>query len=113
MINTTYGGVIGASRDFLLAPGGGGIMGLSLGHNSNCDGDYTCLPPVLDDVVAQKGLKDMYGLCAYDGHGALVLGGNNNRLYQGDIRRVPIVPTPLPHLIVNVKVRGFVTHTKA
>jgi hypothetical protein len=46
------------------APRGGGIMGLSFGNYALCDDEFSCFPPLLDDLVTQMGYPDKFAICA-------------------------------------------------
>ena len=35
-----------------------GIMGMSFGNYALCDAEFSCFPPLIDDVVSQLGLPD-------------------------------------------------------
>jgi hypothetical protein len=39
-------------------PRGGGIMGLAFGGYSLCPAEFTCFPPVIDDLIQQKAMDN-------------------------------------------------------
>lgn len=39
-------------------------MGLSFGNYSLCDDEFSCFPPLLDDLVAQMNYQDKFAICA-------------------------------------------------
>jgi len=63
VVNSTFGGIMAATEDFYESPKGGGIMGLSFKSSDLCDSEYTCFPPLLDDLVKQAGLENRFALC--------------------------------------------------
>ncbi len=100
--NSTFGGIIRASDNFFEAPRGGGIMGLSFGGYSLCDSEFSCFPPLLDDIVRQCGLDDKFTVCAHGDDAVLILGGGDSRLYEGNVTYAPLQP-PFGFYWVDVK----------
>lgn len=39
-------------------------MGLSFGNYALCDDEFSCFPPLLDDLVGQMGYQDKFAICA-------------------------------------------------
>lgn len=35
-------------------------MGMAFGNYALCDAEFSCFPPLFDDIVAQTGLPDKY-----------------------------------------------------
>ncbi|GAB5034025.1 aspartyl protease [Nannochloropsis oceanica] len=100
--NSTFGGIIRASDNFFEAPRGGGIMGLSFGGYSLCDSEFSCFPPLLDDIVRQCHLDDKFTVCAHGDDAVLILGGGDSRLYEGNVTYAPLQP-PFGFYWVDVK----------
>jgi hypothetical protein len=100
--NSTFGGIIRASDNFFEAPRGGGIMGLSFGDYALCDSEFSCFPPLLDDLVRQCQLRDMFAMCASGDDGALILGGGDARFHEGEVVYAPLQP-PFGFYWVDVK----------
>lgn len=102
MVTSTYGGITAASDHFYEAPRGGGIMGLSFGDYALCDNEFSCFPPLLDDVVKQNGLDNRFAVCANGEDAKLILGGGDDSLYMGPLMKVPLVP-PYAFYFINVQ----------
>jgi len=100
--NSTFGGIIRASDNFFEAPRGGGIMGLSFGDYSLCDSEFSCFPPLFDDIVRQCGLEDKFAVCAHGEDAVLILGGGDRRFYEGPVTYAPLQP-PFGFYWVDVK----------
>jgi hypothetical protein len=101
VVESTYGGILRATDNFFEAPRGGGIMGLSFGDYALCDQEFSCFPPLLDDVVKQTGVQDRFAICANGNDSVLVLGGGSESLRSGPIEFVPLLP-PFAFYIVGV-----------
>lgn len=91
-VNATFGGITQATKDFFEAPNGGGIMGMAYGNYSLCDSEYTCFRPIFDSLVEQGELEDRFAICASKDDAKLVLGGGDERLYQGNLTTLPLIP---------------------
>lgn len=100
--NSTFGGIIRASDNFFEAPRGGGIMGLSFGDYALCDSEFSCFPPLIDDLVRQCGLEDKFAICAHKDDAVLIVGGGDGRLYDGPIEYT-MLQEPYGFYWVNVK----------
>jgi len=101
-VTSTYGGITAASDHFYEAPRGGGIKGLSFGDYALCDNELSCFPPLLDDVVKQNDLDNRFAVCANGAEAKLILGGGDDRLYQGPLMKVPLVP-PYAFYFINIQ----------
>ena len=100
-VSTIYGGITKASKEFFEAPKGGGILGLSFGNYSMCTRESSCFVPLLDDLVAKGGLEERFAVCAHGDEGKLILGGRDDRLYEGELKYIPFLP---PYIYYRIRV---------
>ena len=88
----TYGAIVGASENFFEIPQGGGILGMSFSDPTVQCNALSCFPPVLDALVEQNDLDDVFAMCGSHTEPLMVLGGGDDRLYKGELKYVPLVP---------------------
>lgn len=65
-----------------------GIMGMSFGNYALCDAEFSCFPPLFDDVVSQLGLANKYA-CVSGASGGIGRGRG-----KGSINRIMSNGTP-------------------
>jgi len=93
MVPSIFGGITDVRGRFYEAPQGNGIMGMSFGNYSQCSPNFpTCFNPLMDSLVAEKGLEDRWAMCTYGDDGALVVGGGGEGLYEGRMKHVTLLP---------------------
>ena len=104
VVNSTWGAITNTTGLFYESPRGGGIMGISFGQGAMCQKrkQSTCFSPLFDDLMQQGPLDNRFSICANKRDAKLILGGSDDRLYQGQMKYVPFIA---PHDLYLIEIK--------